>query len=126
VTSLHEQRERRVVGHAVRQPRRRRVDPALLKEQVRQVLVAEAFDDLRVGQEDERAELVARLRERYLVEIGQRDDDADAVLLDERTERRDIAAVCDLRDEGVVVRPVEGGREGVDIRGDGRLAALRT
>ena len=72
--SLHEQREPRVLRHAVREPGRRRRDALLLEQDVREVLVGEALDDLGVGQQHERAQLLAGLCERHLVEPRVRPD----------------------------------------------------
>ena len=59
--------------------------PLRLEEQVRQLLVRGASDDLGRRQEDERAvELRAPLGEQQVVEVGERDDQRDAVLADER------------------------------------------
>jgi hypothetical protein len=96
--------------------------PRSWKRRWARVLVPEALDHLRLRQQDERAELVAHFRELDLIEIGERDDRADLVLLHQRAQRRDVAVVMDLRHERVLVCPVEGRREGADIRGDGRRA----
>ena len=53
-----------------------------------------------------------------LVEVGERDDQLDVVLGDERRERGDVARVVDARDERVVVGVVERRRERVDVGGD--------
>ena len=119
---LHEQRKRRVVGNGVRKPGRRRVDAAFLEKNVRQVLVPEPRDDLRVGQQEERAELVPRLGEHHVVEVGQRDDDADVVLLHEPAQRRQIVVVFDPGHKCPVLRGVQRGSQCVDVRGNGRGA----
>ncbi len=55
---LDEQRVARVVRHLLGEPARRRRDPALLEEEMRRVLVADAANDLLGGQQHERPELV--------------------------------------------------------------------
>ena len=92
-----------------------------LEEEVRLVLVAHRPADLRLGDEHERRrERVARLREQHLVEVGERDDQANVVLRDERGKRRDVAGAVDARDERQVVGVVERGRHRVGVGGDGR------
>jgi len=83
VARLDKERIRRIVGHAVRQPRRRRRDPTFLEQEVCQVLIAETLDDLRFGKQHHRPELGARTRKRDLVEIGERHDQAYVVVFDE-------------------------------------------
>jgi hypothetical protein len=55
----------------------------LLEQVVRQVLVAEALDDVGVRQQDERVQLITRAREDELVEVRQRHDQLHVVLADE-------------------------------------------
>ena len=91
----------------------------LLEEEMGKVLVAESLDDLRIRQQHDRTELVARTREDDLVEIGQRHDQAYVVLLDERAQSRDVPRVVDPRDKGMLVGVVERGRKRVGIRRNG-------
>ena len=60
-----------------------------------------------------------------MVEVGERDDEADAVLFDERRQRSDVAGVVDWRHERAPLRGVERGRELVDVGSNGRRAGLR-
>ena len=53
-----------------------------------------------------------------LVEVGQRHDEPDVVLGDERRERRHVAGIVDPRDERHVIGVVERGRERVEVGGD--------
>ena len=53
-----------------------------------------------------------------MVQIGERDDQADVVLVDESTDRVDVAGVDDPRCDRVVVRMPQGRRERVEVRGD--------
>ena len=78
---------------------------------MRLVLVLAERDRLRARQEHERAELVAVRGEHAVVEVGERDDELDSVLGDERGERRDVARVVDGRDGRAQVGGVERGRE---------------
>ena len=57
-----------------------------------------------------------------MVEIGERDDQADVVLVDEPAQRGDVAGVVDPRHERMVVGVVERGRERVEVGRDGRRA----
>ena len=60
----------------------------LLEEGVGEVLVAHRLADLRLGHERQGGlEAAARAREQELVEVGERDDELDVVLLDELRER---------------------------------------
>ena len=59
-----------------------------------------------------------------MVEIGQRDDQANVVQLDEVAERRDVAEVVDAGHERPAVGVVERGRELVDVDGDRGRAGL--
>ena len=94
-----------------------------LEEEVRLVLVAHRPADLgRRDEHERRRERVARLREEHLVEVGERDDQADVVLGDECRERGDVAGAVDARDERVVVGVVERGRERVGVGRDRRRA----
>ena len=86
-----------VVGKLVGKPGRRRVDAVLLEVDVSQVLVVRQLDHLGSGQEDERVELCPALREQALVEIGQRDDQRHAVLLDRAGEEGHVAGIVDPR-----------------------------
>ncbi len=74
------------------------------------------------GQHERRGEPVARAREHLLVEVGERDDQPDAVLGDECGERVDVARVVDPRDEGAAVGVVERRRERVEVGREGRRA----
>ena len=89
---------------------------------MREILVGEALDDLRVRQEHERAHLVTRLRERDLVEVRERHDEAHVVLVDEGAQRRHVTLLLDAWHERVAVGVVERRRERVDVCGDGRGA----
>ena len=84
-----------------------------------QVLVLETLDDLRVGEQHHCSELLARACQRDLVEIGQRHDQADVVLLDERAQSRNVVRVVHPRDKGVLVGVVERRCERVGIRCNG-------
>ena len=119
---LDEQRERCVVGDAVRQPGRRRRDASFLEQDVREVLVLQPFDRLGIRQEQQCAELVPRAGEHDLVEIRERDDEADVLLLDERPQRGHVLGVVDARDEGVAVGMVERRGEGIRVRRHGHGA----
>ena len=119
---LDEQRERRIVGDVLGKPRGRRGDAAFLEQQMRLVLVGEPLDDVRLRQEDECAELVARAGERRLVEVGERRDQAHVVLVDERAQRGDVGGVVDPRHEGVPVGVIERGCERVRVGGDRQRA----
>ena len=70
------------------------------------------------------AEYVAGPGEDELIEIGQRDDEAYAVRLDELLQRRDVAGVVLERDERVLVAVVERGRVGAGVGSDRRGAGL--
>ncbi len=74
------------------------------------------------GREDE---LVAALGERVVVEVGERDDERDVVLGDERAQRGQVRRVVDARDERVAVGVVERRRERVDVRRERRRAGAR-
>ena len=115
---FHEQRELGIIGHAVREPRRGRRDPALLEQHVREVLVLEALDDFRGRQKNECAHLVAGTRQRDLIEICERNDQVDALLLDELAQSRDVSIVLDSRHERMQVGVVESGSERIDVRGN--------
>jgi hypothetical protein len=119
---LDDERELDVLGEALRQPARRRRDAEPLERLMREVLVAHLGDDLRGRQEDGGTELVAGAGEGELIEVGQRDDEIDTVLLDEAGQRRDVLRVADARHELVPVGVVERGREAVDVGRDRRRA----
>ena len=89
---------------------------------MREVLVAQPLDDVGLGEQDERMQLVACARERELVEVGERDDQLHVVALDELAKRRDVAGVVDTRDELEGVREIRRGREPVGVGGDRRRA----
>ena len=74
---------------------------------------------------DSAAELVARLGELQMVEIGQRHDQANLVQRDEIAERGHVAGVVDSRHERVPIGVVERGRERVDVGRDRRRAGAR-
>src|SRR5581483_7426446 len=76
---LHEERELGVCGNVLGQPGIRRADAALDEEEMSAPLVRERVDDLRCGQENERAELAASAGEDVVVEIGERDDEREIV-----------------------------------------------
>ena len=115
-----------LAGQLRRQPGRRRADPLLLEELVREVLVGAARDRLGAGHEHDRAaQLVARLGEHEVVEVGQRHDQPHVVQLDEVAQRLDVAGVVDARHERPAVGVVERGRELVDVGGDRRRAGRR-
>ena len=97
--------------------------PCSSKKTVREVLVGAARDRLLVGHEHDRgAELVPRLREHDVVEVGQRHDQPDVVQRDEVAQGVDVAGVVDARDERAVVGVVERRRERVDVGRDRRRA----
>ena len=83
-----------------------------------EVLVAHLLGDLGGRQKNWCAELVARAGEHELVEIGERDDEVDAVLFDELCQLGHVAGVVDPYDELVAVRVVERRSEAVDVRCD--------
>src|SRR5205085_12625088 len=112
---LHEQRKRRVVRQCILQPRRRRRNPTFLEQDVREVLVREPLDDVRIGEQDQGVELVAGTCEDELVEICQRYDELHVVLAHDVAERRDVIAVLYPREELVAVRVIESRREGVHV-----------
>ena len=94
-----------------------------LEEGVGEVLVAHRLADLRLGHERQcRLEDAARAREQELVEVGERDDELDVVLLDELRERRDVGWILDSRHELEVIRVPERGSERVEVGGDRRRA----
>ena len=65
--------------------------------------------------------------EQPVVEVGERDDEPDAVQLDERRERGEVAGIVDRGHERAAVGCVERGRELVDVDGERRRArAART
>ena len=100
--------------------------PRRANSSVREVLVAHLAADVRRGQEDERRrELVARLGQGDVVEVGERDDQAHVVLADEPGERGDVARIVDARDERVVVGVVERRRQAVGVGDDRRRAGAR-
>ncbi len=120
---LHEHRIRELGGQLVREPGRRRADAALLEEAVREVLVAAARDRLRLGHEHDRlAEAIAIRGEDEVIEVGERDDQADVVHLHELREGGDVAGVVHGRHERTAVGVVERRREVADVRGDRRRA----
>ena len=92
--------------------------------EVREVLVPHPVDDVRVGKEDERAELVAAVRELQLVHVRERDDQVDVVEADELGELRDVPVLFDPRNERVAVGGVERGGVAVDVGGDRRRPGL--
>ena len=96
--------------------------PEPLEGLVGQVLVAHLLGHAGRREEQRRAEVVARGGEDHLVEIGERDDQVDVVLGDEPGQLGHIAGVVHAEDELVTVRVVEGGRERVGVRGNGRRA----
>ena len=53
-----------------------------------------------------------------MVEVVQRDDEPDVVLLDERRERRDVLGIRDERDDRLPVGVVEGRSERVGVDGE--------
>ena len=89
---------------------------------MREVLVAEPLDRVSVRQQDERAELVARACEQRLVQIGERNEEIDAVLVDDAPQRPYVLRIVDARHEDVAVGVVERRRQRVDVRGDRRRA----
>jgi hypothetical protein len=92
---------------------------------VREVLVAHPLADVGLGHEHERgSERLARARQQDLVEIGERDDQPDVVLLDYCGERPDVARIVDARDERVAVGVVQRRRERVEVGRDRRRARL--
>jgi hypothetical protein len=95
---LHEHRIARVVGHLLGRPAARRRDPVRHEEAVCLELVRHADGRLLVGEEDERGrECRALAREHGEVEVVQRDDELDVVLLPKVGERRDVGRVGDPR-----------------------------
>jgi hypothetical protein len=120
--SLDEEREGGVARHLVGEPRVRRRDAALREEQVREVLVAEALHGVGVRQQHEGAELVAGAGEDRLVEIGERDDQANVVRVDEAPQRRHVIGVVDPWDELVAIGVVERRGERVRVGRDRRRA----
>ena len=95
---------------------------------VRLELVRHARGGLGVREEHERRrELLALPRENREVEIVQRDDEADVVLLAQRRERGDVARVRDSGDDDAPVAVVERRRERirVDPERDGAGGAER-
>ena len=100
--------------------------PCVDEEPVCEVLVGTALDRLDVRHEhDGAAEVVTRLRQLQVVEVGQRHDQADVVEHDEVSQRRDVARVVDPWHERVPVGMVERGRELVDVGRDRRRACAR-
>ena len=82
----------RVLRDVLGRPAARRRDPVRDEEVVRLELVRHARGGVGVGEEDERRrEPLALAREHREVEIVERHDEADVVLLAERGERRDVA-----------------------------------
>ena len=77
------------------------------------------------GSSTDGAERVAALREQLVVEVGERDDQADVVGEHEVAERIEVAGVVDARHERVAVGVVERRRERVDVGGDRRRAGAR-
>ena len=93
------------------------------EELVREVLVAHRATDRGRRREHERRRQRLPVRgDDLLVEVGQRDDEPDVVLGDERRERPDVARVVDAGDERHAVGVIEGGRKRVEVGGDGRRA----
>ena len=91
-------------------------------------LVRHAPRRIRVGQEDERGrEPVAFAGEHREVEVVQRDDEADVVLLTERRRASARTRVGDPRDDDLPVAVVQSGRErvGVDAERDRARGAER-
>ena len=74
---------------------------------------------------DRAAELVARLGELQMVEIGERHDQPHVVQRDEVAQRGDVPGVVDPRHERAPVGVVERGRELVDVGRDRRRAGAR-
>ena len=89
---------------------------------MREVFVAHALGHVDRREEEGGAELVACAREDQLVEVGERDDEVDAVLGDELRELGHVAGVVHADDELVAVGVVERRRERVDVHGNGRRA----
>src|SRR6266542_1782305 len=56
--------------------------------------------------------------EQTLVEVGERDDQADVVLLHELAQRRDVGRIVDPRRQHVEVGVIKGRREGARVHGD--------
>ena len=75
-------------------------------------------DDFRGWQQNECAHLVAGTRQRDLIEICERNDQVDALLLDELAQSRDVSIVLDSRHERMQVGVVESGSERIDVRGN--------
>ena len=119
---LHEHGELELGREILGQPARRRRDSERLEGLVGEVLVAHLLRHVRRRQEERCAELVTCAGEDQLVEIGERDDEVDAVLGDELRELRDVARIVDADDELVAVGVVERRRERVDVDGNGRRA----
>ena len=74
------------------------------------------------GEHERGRERVSRGGDDLLVEVGERNDEADVVLGDERPERADVARIVDSWHERAMVRVVEGRRERVEVGGDGGRA----
>jgi len=85
---------------------------------VRPVLVLAEPDRRRRRQQHERPEAVARLREQQVVEVGERDDQPDAVLADEVLQGGQIPRIVDARDDRALVRVVDRGRQRIRVDGD--------
>jgi len=93
---------------------------------VREVLVPDQPADLGGGEQDERRlELRARLGKDHVVEVRERDDQANVVLPDEPRERRDVAPVADGRNERLMVGVVERGGQPVRVGHDRGRARAR-
>ena len=86
---------------------------------MRRVLVAHRPAHLRLGNQSQRGrERVARLREKHLIEVGQRHHQLDVVLRNQGSERGDVARAVDARHQGECVRVVERRCHRVGIGGD--------
>ena len=90
---------------------------------VREVFVAHALGHVGRREQEDGAELVACPREAQLVEVGERDDEVDAVLGHELRQLGHVAGVVHANDELVMVGVVERRRERVDVHGNGRRAS---
>ena len=125
---LHEHGVADVVRHVVGSPAPRRRDPVGHEEAVSLQLVRHAPRRIRVGQEDERGrQSVAFAGENREVEVVQRDDETDVVLLSKRRQRGHIRRIGDPRDDDVPVAVIQSGREriGVDTKRDGARGTER-
>ena len=60
-----------------------------------------------------------------MVEIGERDDQPDVVLVDEPVQEGDVAGIVDPRRDRVVVGVPEGRRQRIEVGRDGRRAGAR-